>query len=443
MSSSQPRLPAHSRRKTRIDRTKGVSLAALVAAADAVVSELLSGTPSPERARTLGREPALQVGLDPDATIRGVYTLAARDPRLLSGEPAAALKAQLAMLLLFAPITHASVWSVDADREDCVARAGSRFASQHLRRIARRSVEEDARRGSVGGQVVHAVPVIRWDRAWGALIVDAKRGRVSRALGYAGEAAGAISPILERQLLLGQALGSAEQVLLAADRRVARLGFDIHDGPLQALSLLLAELSAFERQTETLVPDKNVRRLVECRLADLMALAVELAADLRELATTGHAGYLSLREALEQTVTSFHRRTAVEVELSLTGDVERTTRSQRIVVARVVEEALANVREHSHARHASVEVVRDGGRLELRIVDDGRGFSTARVRRRAARDRRLGLTVMAERVRLLGGRLEIQSRRGGPTLVSASLPAWDSADVPQQPAQAEPSLKLA
>jgi hypothetical protein len=56
----------------------------------------------------------------------------------------------------------------------------------------------------------------------------------------------------------------------------------------------------------------------------------------------------------------------------------------------------------------------------------------ARARRRAERDRRLGLMAMEGRVRLLGGHLVIDSRPGHPTTLSASVPAWDS--VPRAPA---------
>ena len=66
------------------------------------------------------------------------------------------------------------------------------------------------------------------------------------------------------------------------------------------------------------------------------------------------------------------------------------------------------------------------------IVDDGRGFEVAKTLIRAAKRGRLGLVGMGERVRLLGGSFDVDSRPGGPTSISLVLPRWQpvaAADV--------------
>jgi signal transduction histidine kinase len=82
----------------------------------------------------------------------------------------------------------------------------------------------------------------------------------------------------------------------------------------------------------------------------------------------------------------------------------------------------------------------------LDIVDDGRGFDVPRTLVRAARRGRFGLLGMSGRVRLLGGRFDVQSRPGGPTVISVLLPAWrplapalDDAAVVLQGAEAPPA----
>ena len=62
------------------------------------------------------------------------------------------------------------------------------------------------------------------------------------------------------------------------------------------------------------------------------------------------------------------------------------------------------------------------------MSDDGRGFDPETTVARAARAGRLGLVGMHERVRMLGGQTQIDSRPGGPTVVSAVLPRWDGED---------------
>jgi signal transduction histidine kinase len=64
----------------------------------------------------------------------------------------------------------------------------------------------------------------------------------------------------------------------------------------------------------------------------------------------------------------------------------------------------------------------DASGLEATVTDDGRGFDPESALVPAAREGHLGLVGMHERVRLLGGRTRIESRAGGPTVISVSLP---------------------
>ncbi|MGH2872173.1 MAG: sensor histidine kinase, partial [Solirubrobacteraceae bacterium] len=65
-----------------------------------------------------------------------------------------------------------------------------------------------------------------------------------------------------------------------------------------------------------------------------------------------------------------------------------------------------------------------GNGIAVTIEDDGAGFEPGPAATRAQSDGHLGLLGMRERVRMLGGRFTVQSRPGGPTLVSALLPPW-------------------
>ena len=82
---------------------------AVLAAANAVVEELLAGRASRESVAERVRGAAERSGLDADAAARLVYALVAHDPRFLEIEPQAALLAQLDGLVLFSPAGHASL----------------------------------------------------------------------------------------------------------------------------------------------------------------------------------------------------------------------------------------------------------------------------------------------------------------------------------------------
>jgi signal transduction histidine kinase len=114
----------------------------------------------------------------------------------------------------------------------------------------------------------------------------------------------------------------------------------------------------------------------------------------------------------------------VTVDLSTSGDFEGLTSSQKIALLRVVNEALNNVHEHSGVNEASVLVSAEIGSLGVEVVDEGKGFDVDARLIAAAKAGRLGLVGMSERVRLLGGRFDLQSKPGGPTRVRATIPRW-------------------
>jgi signal transduction histidine kinase len=70
-------------------------------------------------------------------------------------------------------------------------------------------------------------------------------------------------------------------------------------------------------------------------------------------------------------------------------------------------------------------VTRRATGVEAKVIDNGRGFDVEATLVRAAQRGRLGLVGVHERVRLLGGHCRIESRSGGPTVVSVMLPPWE------------------
>jgi signal transduction histidine kinase len=393
----------------------------ILTAAGAVVSEVLYGRATREQVADRVHEAAAAAGLPDDDAVELVHALVACDPRFQAVEPDAALEGQLRALLFLAPASHASLWLVEEGDEVCLARVGVSRSSKAARACARQALNGGARKGSANGGL-KAVPVQAGSAPRAALVVQARNGGVRRTLALSEVTGAAVAPILERRLLRADALRSGERLLDAAERRISRMGFDIHDGPLQGLALLAGELASVRRELEALPLAEDAAR----RLAGLEELTVGLERELRELSlSAGTSGLIPLREQLERDVEHFRRWSGMRAHLEIEGDVERTTRSQRLAVHRVVEEALANVREHSRAHDVLVSLRRDVDVLHLTIADDGRGFDVRRAMRRAGSHGRLGLGSMAERVRLLGGRLEISSAPGGPTVVSATLPAWE------------------
>ena len=101
------------------------------------------------------------------------------------------------------------------------------------------------------------------------------------------------------------------------------------------------------------------------------------------------------------------------------GDLASLSDSQKIVLFRVVQEALSNVRKHSGAAKVSIVLRSKRTFVDLTVTDDGCGFDP-----RGLDTDRLGLAGISERVRLLGGAVEIETSPGAGTTVRATLPQW-------------------
>jgi signal transduction histidine kinase len=111
----------------------------------------------------------------------------------------------------------------------------------------------------------------------------------------------------------------------------------------------------------------------------------------------------------------------MDVGLSVEGELDRLTDSQRIALVRILQECLSNAREHSGASEVRVEVRSTESYVEASVTDNGRGFDVEGTLVEAAQRGRLGLVGVHERARLLGGTCDVASRPGGPTTISVCL----------------------
>jgi two-component system sensor histidine kinase DegS len=212
----------------------------------------------------------------------------------------------------------------------------------------------------------------------------------------------------------------------ASERRLTRLGYDLHDGPMQELVVLAYDLMAMRRRVDALVDDDG-RLEVAPAFDELHERIVEIDRSLRELAQSLEARSLveqPIRHLLEREIGTLVDRCEIEANLSVAGDVDSLTTSQRLTLFRVIQEALTNVREHSGAARVTVRVESERGNVTATVIDDGAGFEVSSALVSAARRGRLGLVGIHERVRLLGGTFEVVSRLGGPTRLTLTLPHW-------------------
>jgi signal transduction histidine kinase len=240
----------------------------------------------------------------------------------------------------------------------------------------------------------------------------------------AGDMAGSPAPVTLDGDLLRQTQQSPPTSAL--ERRLRRLAFDLHDGALQELSALAAELASMRRQVMPLV-DEDVRDRVDGRFDDVQARLEGVDRTLRGLVATVKGDQEPL-EALDtkvaREVAALRDESGIEADLEIHGSFADLTESRRIAIFQVVREALSNIRDHSGARHVGVTVIEREGSVAVSVEDDGCGFDRDTALLESSILRRFGLTGMCERVEMLGGELQIDSEPGAGTRIGFVLPAW-------------------
>jgi signal transduction histidine kinase len=172
----------------------------------------------------------------------------------------------------------------------------------------------------------------------------------------------------------------------------------------------------------------RVRSIILGRFDDLDGRLNHIDQTLRELSHSLESSSIvdrPLGDVLQRELDGFDRRAGIEGKLAVTGSFENLSASQRIAIFRIVQEGLANVREHSAATSVSVSLEQLPDGVRLRIFDDGSGFDVSHTVVAAARRGRLGLVGMSERVRLLGGSFSLTSAPSAGTEICVTLPSWE------------------
>lgn len=218
---------------------------------------------------------------------------------------------------------------------------------------------------------------------------------------------------------------SGRLVLRAQEQERGRVARDLHDEVNQSLTAILVRLEAVAQGAPPELADEL--RDVKAVAGQAMDELLKLARQLRPAALDDHG----LAAAIEGQVRRFEEQTGLPVALRFDTDGAGLDTERHTVIYRVAQEALANVARHAGARQVSVSLAKAAGGVTLEIRDDGEGFdpTAVAVARETAQSAGrapgagLGLEGMAERARLVGGRLMINSAPGSGTRVMLRVSA--------------------
>jgi len=210
-----------------------------------------------------------------------------------------------------------------------------------------------------------------------------------------------------------------QQKELATSGERERMARDLHDNLGQVFGFVNVQAQAIKRELSIAGVDiagPKIERLVE--------VAQSAHREMREYiqSVKSSAQTADLLHALKNEVEQFKKQTGTDIKLDIPDEPTVQVLKPEIYnhIFNIIKEALNNIRKHAVAKMVIIEIKSGNNRVQVIITDNGAGFEIARVEKR--RSQGLGLGIMKERAREIGGSIEIDSAPGKGTKVILDIP---------------------
>jgi PAS domain S-box-containing protein len=205
------------------------------------------------------------------------------------------------------------------------------------------------------------------------------------------------------------------RLITAHEEERARIARDLHDDLSQRMALLEIGLQEFEQETPKL------SSAAKDHLHNIGEIAREISTDIHDLSHELHPSKLDTLGLVPATAgfcREFSRQRGIQIHFVHHQVDQQITKEISLCIFRIVQEALRNVVKHSGATEATVELSGYNDSIDLCVSDTGAGFDPKSIDIMGG----IGLTSMKERLRLVGGRLSIESEPSRGTRIRAQIP---------------------
>jgi PAS domain S-box-containing protein len=267
---------------------------------------------------------------------------------------------------------------------------------------------------------------------WANVILTALRDAHGKLIGFAKVTRDITERMLGQEKLRAAQASVAESesslrrlsvhLLRTQDEERRRIGRDLHDSLGQYLSVLMMKLdsmrSSWKRSSES---------CIDAELAECANLVEE---SIKEVRTISYLLYppmleeVGLSSAVPWYVDGFTKRSGIITSFQISPDFPRLSRESELALFRVLQEALANVHRHSGSTTAHVQLLIKNDSVILIVSDTGKGITSetrGQVDQSWVSAMGVGLRGMNERMKELGGNLELRSSNQG-TTVTVTIP---------------------
>jgi PAS domain S-box-containing protein len=223
------------------------------------------------------------------------------------------------------------------------------------------------------------------------------------------------------------------QLLRTQDEERRHIARELHDSAGQILAVLSMSITTLLESTKQQAPD----------LAQSVEQADRLLQQLsREIRTTSYLLHpplldeMGLDGALSWYIDGLRQRSGLQIELNVSEDFGRLPGDMELVVFRMVQESLTNIHRHSGSKTASIQVVREPGKVSIEIRDKGKGIPAEKLVEIQTKGSGVGIRGMRERLRQFQGELTVESSGQGTTLRVIIPVQPETPAVPQPPGAA-------
>jgi PAS domain S-box-containing protein len=210
----------------------------------------------------------------------------------------------------------------------------------------------------------------------------------------------------------------SHRLMRAQDDERRRLARDLHDSTGQLLAALSINIAALQRHQVD--PDGPIKKVI----SDSAGLVEQITREVRTISYLLHPPLLELAglsSAIRWYADGFAERSRIGVEIEIAPDFPRLNDEIELVIFRMVQECLTNVHRHSGSPTALIKVELHGPNVMVRVQDLGKGMSRKGQLGGQTENFGVGLSGMQERLRQIGGNLQIHSDDTGTTVI-ATIP---------------------
>jgi signal transduction histidine kinase len=208
----------------------------------------------------------------------------------------------------------------------------------------------------------------------------------------------------------------SNRVLSIQEEERKRISRELHDEVGQALTAAHVHLAMARKSRErSLDQIAEAQKLIEQTMETVHRFARELRPAMLD--------DLGLGPTLRSFINAFSQRTALPVEFATDPIIEQLGADEKMVLYRVVQEGLTNVARHAQATQVKINIRATRVAVRLEISDNGKAFPLPKESTDTPPEqKRLGLLGMQERVRLVNGTFQVDSRPGAGTTLRVDLP---------------------